>query len=196
MLKIIQLTIVLIVLLILAGVSTAHEVTKIEKIPAELFIPIETSIIKTPYPEIIKDFIHDSDSKKPHITTPAPSPKVVVKSTPKPTPKPTTKPKPRVTGAIEGKASWYCKAGRSICRVGYPDRAGINDYFAAACASLRHAMGKYMGRYVTVTRKDTGESIKVKIVDKCASTDKTIDLYWDAMHKLGGTGVLRVKVEW
>lgn len=95
--------------------------------------------------------------------------------------------------SITGKASWYCKAGVSVCHYAYPPGSMV----AAACAKLRDAMGPgWRGKAVTVTRVDTGASVTVVLVDYCASKDKTIDLYWEPMSRLGGTGVLRVEVRW
>jgi hypothetical protein len=68
---------------------------------------------------------------------------------------------------------------------------------AAACGKLRAAIGaSWRGKTVTVTREDTGANVTVALVDYCASTDKTIDLYWEPMRQLGGTGVLLVTVSW
>lgn len=81
-----------------------------------------------------------------------------------------------------------------MCHYKYPDRGGL-DLYAAACGKLRAAMGsKWRGKTVTVAT--ASRSVNVKLVDWCGSRTKTIDLYWDAMHVLGGTGVLNVKVTW
>lgn len=67
---------------------------------------------------------------------------------------------------------------------------------AAACGKLRAAMGPHWrGKKVTVAATN-GKRITVTLVDWCGSKTKLIDLYWSAMHALGGTGVLRVKVSW
>ncbi len=95
--------------------------------------------------------------------------------------------------SLRGKASWYCKAGRSACHYAYPPGSMV----AAACAALRAAMGAdWRGQYVTVT--SGGESVVVQLVDKCASTDKTIDLYAEPFSRLAPTsaGVLHVEVGW
>jgi hypothetical protein len=52
----------------------------------------------------------------------------------------------------------------------------------------------WRGQHVRVT--GVGRSVVVQLVDYCASRDKTIDLYWEPMRRLGGTGVLRVEVAW
>jgi hypothetical protein len=69
---------------------------------------------------------------------------------------------------------------------------------AAACGKLRRAMGpKWRGKTVTVTTLNDGpRSVEVQLVDWCGSTTKTIDLYWEPMRLLGGTGVLDVTVRW
>lgn len=67
---------------------------------------------------------------------------------------------------------------------------------AAACAPLRAAMGRYWrGRTVLVTAAN-GRQVSVKLVDWCGSKTKVVDLYYAAMHALGGTGVLRVRISW
>jgi rare lipoprotein A (peptidoglycan hydrolase) len=68
---------------------------------------------------------------------------------------------------------------------------------AAACGKLRTAMGPHWrGQTVTVMNNANGVIVVVKLVDWCGSSDKTIDLYYIAMAKLGGTGVLNVTVRW
>jgi hypothetical protein len=134
--------------------------------------------------------------------TVAPSPSLapsVEPSTRAAAPTPEPKAESRATSAIRtsrsitGKASWYCKAGVSVCHYKYPPGSMV----AAACGKLRAAIGpKWRGKTVVVTRLDTGKSVQIKLVDYCASKDKTIDLYWAVMARLGGTGVLRVKVAW
>lgn len=95
-------------------------------------------------------------------------------------------------GSVRGLASWYCKAGVSVCHYRYPPGSMV----AAACKKLRVAMGPgWRGRTVVV-RASSGRQVTVKLVDWCGSATKTIDLYWEPMHRLGGTGVLRVKVSW
>lgn len=66
---------------------------------------------------------------------------------------------------------------------------------AAACLKLRKAMGPdWRGQIVTVT--SGSRVVTVKLVDWCGSTTKLIDLYWEPMRRLGGTGVLPVTVTW
>jgi hypothetical protein len=103
----------------------------------------------------------------------------------------TTNQMARTGSSIAGKASWYCKAGVSICHHSYPPGSMV----AAACGKLRAAMGpNWRGRIVTVTAGS--RSVVIKLVDYCASRDKLIDLYWAVMVKLGGSGVLSVRVSW
>jgi len=97
----------------------------------------------------------------------------------------------RTSKSLRGKASWYCKAGVSVCHYKYPPGSMV----AAACGKLRSAMGpNWRGKTVTVSTKT--RTVTVKLVDWCGSKDKTIDLYWAPMSKLGGSGVLSVTVRW
>lgn len=127
-------------------------------------------------------------------------PKVPVTNRPKvelvptdPPPKPT-----KATGrSVSGKASWYCKAGVSSCHYRYLDGPG-RDLYAAACGKLRRAIGRTWRNDVVRVTSDWG-SVRVKLVDYCASEDKTIDLYWDAFRIVrspDNDGVVRVKVGW
>lgn len=117
-------------------------------------------------------------------------PKVEVKSTPRP--KVATKSVTISTShSVFGVASWYCKAGVSICHHSYPPGSMV----AAACGKLRRAMGSHW-RGDIVRVQSGGRSVTVKLVDWCGSTTKLIDLYWEPMRRLGGTGTLPVKVSW
>jgi len=134
--------------------------------------------------------------------TAAPSASPSPKPTARPTPKPTAKPRatarpvaqpkpPRTTRSLRGLASWYCKAGVSPCHYRYPPGSMV----AAACGKLRAAMGpNWRGRIVTVS--SGGRQVTVRLVDWCGSKTKTIDLYWEPMRRLGGTGVLPVIIRW
>ena len=93
--------------------------------------------------------------------------------------------------SIAGTASWYCRAGISICHHAYP----AGSMVAAACSKLRRAMGPHW-RGTIVTVKSGNRSVVVKLVDFCASRDKLIDLYWEPMRRLGGRGTLPVRVSW
>jgi len=112
-------------------------------------------------------------------------------ATPRPTPKPTPRPVLH-SHSIRGLASWYCKEGVSACHYAYPPGSMV----AAACYRLRVALGDHWrGTYVTVLAS-SGKHVMVQLVDWCGSTSKLIDLYWEPMQRLGGTGVLSVKVSW
>ena len=143
---------------------------------------------------VIRDrFAHQIPSSRAQVPQPAAAPRVIPSSVAK-----KTAPKPKYAGAIgtashaiRGTASWYCKAGVSICHHSYPPGSMV----AAACLKLRRAMGSnWRGKTVTVV--GNGRSVRVKLVDWCGSTDKLIDLYWAPMSRLGGKGVLPVRVEW
>lgn len=93
--------------------------------------------------------------------------------------------------SVTGLASWYCKAGVSVCHYAYP----AGSMVAAACGKLRRAMGPHW-RGTVVTVSSRGRTVTVKLVDWCGSTTKLIDLYWEPMRRLGGTGVLPVVLRW
>lgn len=93
-----------------------------------------------------------------------------------------------------GTATWYCRAGVSVCHRDYPDRAGP-DLYAAAGSELR--VGHWRGRSVTVCERGTRNCVRVKLVDWCAcGGNRIIDLYWDAARAIGDYGVMRVTVSW
>lgn len=131
------------------------------------------------------------------LTTRAPrSQPRIAQPTPLVVPRGTAAPAPEVAGrSISGTASWYCRAGRSVCTTGYPDGPGF-DAFAAAGPALRRALGPdWRGRIVYV------DGIRVKIVDWCQCSkglarEKLLDLYYDVMHRLGSEGVTHVVVTW
>lgn len=100
-------------------------------------------------------------------------------------------PTPRPGVALSGAASWYCKAGRSVCHHAYPDTAGT-DLYAAACGRLRGEFTDWRGRTVTVGYR--GREVKVVLIDWCGHPDRMLDLYWDAANALGITGVGRVDI--
>lgn len=80
----------------------------------------------------------------------------------------------------------------SICHYAYPPGSMV----AAACYKLRASIGSnWRGRRVVVMASN-GNRVVVTLVDWCGSRDKLIDLYWEPMRRLGGTGILRVKVSW
>lgn len=111
------------------------------------------------------------------------APKPVVVAVPTPTPK------PRTTRSISGNASWYCRAGVSICTNGYPDGGGF-DAYAAAGPRLRAALGDWRGRIVYV------DGIRVRLVDWCQcyageSNEKLLDLYYDVFSRTGSPVTVR-----
>lgn len=82
----------------------------------------------------------------------------------------------------------------------YPD-GPKDDLVAAACGKLRRAMGgserDWRNKRVTVRRTGTNELVIVVLRDWCASEDKLIDLYRDAMDRLGpSSGGYEVTVFW
>jgi hypothetical protein len=65
--------------------------------------------------------------------------------------------------------------------------------YAAAGAELR--VGNWRGRVVSVC--GNGRCVSVKLIDWCAcGGSHIIDLYSDAMRRLGGSGAVRVTVRW
>ena len=82
----------------------------------------------------------------------------------------------------------------------YPDVKGP-QLVAAACGKLRRAMGgsekDWRNKQVTVRRRGTNQLVWVVLRDWCASEDKLIDLYRDAMDRLGpSSGGYEVTVFW
>lgn len=94
------------------------------------------------------------------------------------------------SSSVKGVASWYCKAGVSVCHYQY----GPGSMVAAACGKLRAALPNWRGKTVTVS--SGGRSVQVKLVDWCGHPSRVIDLYWEPMRRLGGTGLLNVRVSW
>ena len=96
---------------------------------------------------------------------------------------------PKTTHALKGAASWYCRAGVSICTSGYPDGGGV-DAYAAAGPKLRAALGDWRGRIVYV------DGIRVKLIDWCQchegeSIEKLLDLYYDVFDRTGSSVTIR-----
>ena len=112
----------------------------------------------------------------------------------KPVVVPVATPKPKADTAgtshsLRGAASWYCRAGVSICTSGYPDDGGFDGY-AAAGPKLRAALGDWRGRIVYV------DGIRVKLVDWCQchqgeSSEKLLDLYYDVYSRTGSSVTVR-----
>ena len=141
------------------------------------------------------DSVIETEPPIPRAQPPLPvaSPLVVPVATPKPTPKPTvtTSTTSGTTHAISGLASWYCRAGISMCTVNHPDTSGFNAY-AAAGPRLRRALGSdWRGSIVYV------DGIRVKLIDWCQcyegrSNEKLLDLYYDVFARVGST----VRIRW
>jgi len=119
---------------------------------------------------------------RPAARQPAVAARVTIKAPPLPKAVPTSH-------SISGKASWYCRAGQSVCMAAHPDRAGVADMYAAAGPGLRRAIcgsessNCWRGRTVMVN------GVAVVLADWCgcssnSSSIKLIDLYWDAWTRV------------
>jgi hypothetical protein len=98
---------------------------------------------------------------------------------------------PKTTHAISGRASYYCRAGVSVCTVNHPDGGGF-DAYAAAGPALRAAIGPdWRGRIVYV------DGIRVKLIDWCqcyggkTGVEKLLDLYYDVYARTGSQVTIR-----
>jgi len=98
---------------------------------------------------------------------------------------------PRTTHSISGRASYYCRAGQSICTASHPDSSGF-DAYGAAGPGLRAAIGAdWRGHIVYV------DGIRVKLIDWCKCTggstgvEKLIDLYYDVFARTGSVVTIR-----
>lgn len=125
-----------------------------------------------------------------------PKPSLATKVIRKPI-KPAHKPKKVVTGLLlaQGKATWYCKRGVSVCHYRYPDTLRM-DMYAAAGPALRH--GNWRGKLVKVCNL-TRLCVIVRLVDSCAcfkgnKDERLIDLYHDPYFILFKNGGSTVKV--
>ena len=128
----------------------------------------------------------------------APDAVVVAVPTPTPTPRPASDggggggsggSGGSTSRSISGNASWYCRAGVSICTVNYPDTSGF-DAYAAAGPRLRAALGDWRGRIVYV------DGIRVKLIDWCQCykgepKEKLLDLYYDVYLRTGSPVTVR-----
>lgn len=187
-------------LLGLTPVIGASQPSVVEPLPPSSFHPVPDRLdalrLPTPEPVVVLDtFEHRPTPTRPPVVVQQPKPVVVTV-----TPKPST-PKIRNAGSgIRGTATWYCKAGRSICMAKHPDRPGVLDMYAAAGPALR--VGKWRNRLVTVCKTGTNACVQVILADWCACmggrTGRVIDLYWDAFHALDprATGGIKVTVHW
>lgn len=174
--------------LLLANPAGAQAPGPPQVIPESAFRTVEMA---TPVPAIYDSFPMTTPGPRVDRTPPE-APVVVV---PAETPHVQKVPPVRASSSITGKASWYCKAGVSVCHYQYPDGPGF-DAYAAAGPKLRAALGSnWRGRVVSVN------GIKVKLVDWCQCSkglarEKVIDLYWDVAHRLGISGVGNVTIRW
>lgn len=118
----------------------------------------------------------------PRVQQPRPQREVAAPS-PKPSLAHSRTPVSHTGRSASGVPTYYCWSGRSICTHGYPDRAGVADFYAAAGPSLR--VGSWRGRVVSVTAN--GRTIRVRLIDFCAcgSGGHFLDLYHDAFVALG-----------
>lgn len=152
--------------------------------PVELPVPSPDAVAEVPAPVIYEGF--EKTLKRPQFDRVQPQPErmkiSIVTNNDAVT---------RTTGrSIRGIASWYCKAGVSVCHYQY----GPGSMVAAACGKLRAALSNWRGKTVTVS--SGGRSVQVKLVDWCGHPSRVIDLYWEPMRRLGGTGLLNVRVSW
>lgn len=165
------------------------------KVPDEAFRPV---ILPTEHPPIWDFAVTPAPTRpQPHVDQPKPQVAVVPTPTPKATHRATSA---GSAHALSGMASWYCKAGVSVCHYQYPDGAGF-DAYAAAGPRLRAAIcgtassDCWRGRAVTVN------GIRVRLIDWCQcfkgeASEKIIDLYWDVAHALDIGGEGRVTIRW
>jgi hypothetical protein len=97
----------------------------------------------------------------------------------------------RLTGKhASGSATWYCKAGVSVCHGQY-----AGGMYAAAGPALR--VGDWRGRRVQVC--SGGSCVVVTLIDWCAcGGSHIIDLYSDAFQRLAplSSGAVQVTVRW
>lgn len=165
----------------LVGPTEAGELAPMPPIDDDAFTPIDDAVV-TPVPAPPQAIVEPIPVviPPPAPVVVQPKPKAVVIATPKPT-----------TRSIGGWASWYCSKEIPVCHYAYPPGSMV----AAACGKLRAAIGpKWRGKYVTVATRT--RHVRVRLVDWCGSTTKTIDLYREPMRRLGGTGTLRVRISW
>jgi hypothetical protein len=121
---------------------------------------------------------------RPDVRQPGARVRIVVKPPPKPR-------APATRHALRGNASWYCKAGRSICMAMHPDRAGVADLYAAAGPRLRRAICGSDRSNCWRNRRVVVDGVTVVLADWCQcykgqAHEKIIDLYWDAWVRVPG----------
>ena len=131
---------------------------------------------------IVEDGLAPVPTGRPAVRQPVNAAGVTIKAAPLPKAVPTSH-------AVSGKASWYCRAGVSVCMAAHPDRAGVADMYGAAGPGLRRAMcgsessNCWRGRTVMVN------GVPVVLADWCGCSSnsasvKLIDLYWDAWTRV------------
>jgi len=148
-------------------------------LPDAAFRPVVVPSARTQDLEILRDpVIPTPEVKRPQPPLPVASPIVVPRV-------------PKTTHAISGRASYYCRAGVSICTVNHPDGPGF-DAYAAAGPALRAAIGPdWRGQIVYV------DGIRVKLIDWCKCTggstgvEKLLDLYYDVFARVDSAVVVR-----
>jgi hypothetical protein len=142
------------------------------------------ALAPTPSPRPIRDFPVPA-------LTPGPRPNPSFRNTVETVVKAKSQPAVKLTGhRATGTATWYCKAGVSVCHHSYP-----GGMYAAAGPELR--VGAWRGRAVRVC--GSGSCIQVRLIDWCAcGGNHIIDLYSDAFRRLAplSAGGIRVTVSW
>ena len=133
----------------------------------------------TPDLEVLREpFIPTPPPERPQPSLPVTSPIIVSTA-------------PNTIHESTGGASYYCRAGVSICTVNHPDGGGF-DAYAAAGPALRAAIGPdWRGRIVYV------DGIRVKLIDWCqcyggkTGVEKLLDLYYDVFARTGSQVTIR-----
>ena len=171
------------VLALTAATAVGLEPSPARPIPDSAFGPVALTTLPAP----TLDLRPLADPVVPTAPPPRPQPAV-------PVPKPIVKVKsiaPKTTHSISGRASWYCRAGQSICTVNHPDGSGF-DAYAAAGPGLRAAIGpSWRGTIVYV------DGIRVKLIDWCqcrggsTGVEKLLDLYYDVFARTGSPVTIR-----
>lgn len=169
--------------------SAFHDVELSVRQPASVSVTVVASPLAEPAPVVYEPLMsaRPIPSLRPRLAQHVQAVRVV-----KAKPKATSMRATSSGHSVSVTATWYCKAGVSVCHYKYPDRAGVIDMYAAAGSRLR--IGNWRGRVVRVC--DSNSCITVKLVDWCGCPG--IDLYWDAFHKLdpNNGGENSVRVSW
>lgn len=165
-----------------SAVSSGTLAVAVEPTPAPVIF--ETRDASPPVPDV-----------RPRVKQQEPQKRVELKATPKPKGGGSHDGFTATGRSISGAASWYCRAGVSVCHYAYPDTRGFNAY-AAAGPSLRKAIcgsttsNCWRGKVVSV------DGINVKLVDWCQcykgqAHEKVLDLYYDVFKRVGGSVTVR-----